>query len=473
MARFRLRTSRQAGRRLRDQAREDAQRVASELIADSVRWQTLAETDPHDAADILEEVGDDAIVSELLSQLSPDHGARILDHLRDDLGVVILETLPTSQSTEFLAAMDADEAADLCERFAEDYLADVFEQMDDESAKQIRRLLRHAPDSAGGLMTSGFASLPTGITAGEALEAIRRFHEDLDDLSYVYVTDEKAALVGVISFRDLVFRRPDVGIDEVMVPDPVTVGPSTDREEVAELSQRYNLFAIPVVDAQRRLLGVVDQDALLEAIQEEASEDFAAAVGAGAEETVYTDIGRSVRQRAPWLLVNLGLAFAVVLTLSRFESIIEQAPILAILMPVVALLGGNAGAQSLAVTIRALSTDDVPRSEIAGILGRQASIGTANGILIGTAAGLTTAGFAALRSGVTFSPATIGLIVGLAAFANLVVATVSGSAIPLTFRALGLDPALASNIFLTLITDLVGFAGFLAVGALLLPSLTG
>ena len=470
MARFRLRTSRQVGRRLREEARQNAQEVADGLFNDPQRWQNLATADPHDAADILEEVGADETVAKLIALLDAPSGAEVLDHLRDDLAVDILEDLPTSQSALFLAMMDADEAADLCEGFSESYRDQIFAELDPAAAESIQKLLRHASDSAGGLMTSGYASLPVGMTAGEAIDAIRQFHEDLEDLSYVYVTDDSEALVGVLSFRDLVFRRPGVGLSEVMVPDPVSVTVSTDREEVAELSQRYNLFAVPVVDAKKRLLGVVGKEALYEAIQEEASEDFAASVGAGAEETVYTDIGRSVRQRAPWLLVNLGLAFAVVLALGYFEEIIEEAPILAILMPVVALLGGNAGAQSLAVTIRALSTDDVPRSEIRGILGRQGSIGLLNGILIGSAAGLTAGIFALIRSG-EFSPVIIGLIVGIAAFANLLVATVSGSAIPLVFRAFGRDPALASNIFLTLITDLVGFAGFLGVGALLLPNL--
>ncbi len=471
MARFRLRTSRQVGRRLREEARQNAQKVADGLLGDPDRWRTLATANPHDAADILEEVGADETVAKLVALLDTRSGAQVLDHLRDDLAVDILEDLPTAQSALFIATMDADEAADLCQGFSDAYRDQIFAEMDSAAAANIQKLLRHAPDSAGGLMTSRYASLPVGMSAGEAIDAIRGFHEGIEDLSYVYVTDESDALVGVISFRDLVFRRPGVGLKEVMVPDPVSVAASTDREEVAELSQRYNLFAVPVVDTSKRLLGVVAKEALYEAIQEEASEDFAASVGAGAEETVYTDVRQSVRQRAPWLLVNLGLAFGVVLALGYFEEIIENAPILAILMPVVALLGGNAGAQSLAVTIRALSTDDVPRSEIKGILGRQASIGLLNGVLIGTSAGLTAALFTLLRDTGDFAPATIGLIVGVAAFANLVVATISGSAIPLVFRAFGRDPALASNIFLTLITDLVGFAGFLGVGALLLPEL--
>jgi magnesium transporter len=251
-----------------------------------------------------------------------------------------------------------------------------------------------------------------------------------------------------------------------MIHHPVAVNPLTDREDVAELAQRYNLTALPVVDQRRRLVGVVPAEAVFETIQSEASEDFAAAVGAGAEETVYSAVPSSIRARFPWLLLNLGLALLVTLSMQPFEEIIILVPVLAVLLPVVALLGGNAGAQSLAVTIRALATDDVPRTEVAGILGRQALVGLGNGIVVGTTAGFVAGGYVGIIG--EGDPTRIGVVVAIAALVNIIVATTAGAAIPLSFRALGLDPALASNIFLTLVTDLVGFAGFLAVATLML-----
>ncbi|NND84004.1 MAG: magnesium transporter, partial [Acidimicrobiia bacterium] len=414
----------------------------------------------------LEELGTEMAVP-ILGLVSAEQAAPVLEEVRDDFAVDVLEQLPRARSASILEAMAADEAADLIIWFDDDERDALFAEMDDEAATAIRSLLRYPADTAGGLMTTDFAALPMGMSAGEAIEAIRRLHEDLEDLTYVYVVDEERRLRGVISFRDLVFRRPGVGLDEAMVEDPESVRPMADREEVAELATRYNLFALPVTDQAGRLVGVVQTDAVYEVLQEEASEDFATSVGAGAEETVYTDIRVSVRQRSPWLLLNLGLALVVSIAVAGFEEILAMAPILAVLMPVVALLGGNAGAQSLAVTIRALASDDVPRTETLGILGRQAGVGLVNGVLIGAAAALVAGVFASV-AGIPESPVTIGIIVGIAALANLAIATAAGSAIPLTFRALGRDPALASNIFLTLITDLVGFAGFLGVASLLL-----
>jgi magnesium transporter len=214
---------------------------------------------------------------------------------------------------------------------------------------------------------------------------------------------------------------------------------------------------------------VVTTDAVIEAIQDEATEDFAAAVGAGLGETVYTDVTKSFRSRAPWLVLNLILATLVAWVIEQQTSIISSEPVLAALMPIVATLGGNGGNQSLAVMIRSLASDDVPRAQVTSILLRQAGVGVLNGLLLAVAAAGVT--YVLVDSGVfvsTSDPATVALVIGIACMANLLIATLSGSAIPLILRRLGLDPALASSILLTLITDAVGFGGFLLVAAALL-----
>ena len=201
------------------------------------------------------------------------------------------------------------------------------------------------------------------------------------------MVDPEGNLVGVVSFRDLVFARPGVGLDETMVVRPVSVRPETDREEVAELTQRYGLFGLPVIDHFGVLIGMVPHEAVIEAVQAEASEDFAAAVGAGPEETVFTPLLRSVSMRLPWMVVNLAMAVVVALVIERQTNVINDVgPVLAALMPVVALLGGNAGAQSLAVVIRGLAVDDVAPSRTASVLGRQFAIGAINAIPIGSLA---------------------------------------------------------------------------------------
>jgi magnesium transporter len=224
-----------------------------------------------------------------------------------------------------------------------------------------------------------------------------------------------------------------------------------------------------VTDEDGTLLGMVTTDAVIEAVQDEATEDFAAAVGAGIKETVYSDITESFRMRAPWLVLNLFLALAVALVIEQQTGLIGREPVLAALMPVIALLGGSGGNQSLAVMIRSLATDDVPRAQVPRILSRQAGVGALNGLLLAAvASGLTfvlaTTGVFQTRS----EPATLAVVVAVASLANLVIATVAGTAIPLILRRLDQDPALASSIFVTLITDVVGFGGFLLVAGLLL-----
>ena len=457
MVKFRLRAPRQYATDLRERAKSDPRDVEGYLDSHLAEWTALAEADPADAADILEELGEDA-ASDLLLDLVSKDAAEVLDELRLDLAVDIVENLSPEQSAPILHSLDPMEAADIVGSLNPDQRDAVLHVMADDISNTVERLLQYPSDSAGGLMTTAVAALPVTITAGEATEAVRRMHE-LEDLSYVYIVDEQHRLVGVLSFRDLVFNHPEVGLEEVMIADPVTVTPYTDREEVAELTTRYNLFGLPVVETDGRLLGMVTTEAVIQTIQQEASEDFATAMGAGPTETAYTSIPHSIRNRLPWLVVNLFLALGTLEAISRQSDVIVDLPVLAALMPLVATLGGNAGAQSLAVIIRALATDDVPRSEIPGILGRQLAIGATTGIVIG---GLAFA-VSLLRAEVSTAA-----VVGLAAFTNLVVATLAGSGIPLAFRRLGLDPALASNIFVTLITDLAGFGGFLLMASLLL-----
>jgi len=288
----------------------------------------------------------------------------------------------------------------------------------------------------------------------------------LEDLSYVYIVDPHGRLIGVVSFRDLVFRRPGDGLDEAMLPSPISVTTSTDREEIADLVQRYHLFGLPVVDDEGRLVGMVTTDALIEAIQEEASEDFAVAVGTRAEDSVYVPVRESIRHRLPWIAIDIVMSALVVWSVTQFDEVLTTFVVLAALMPLVARIGGDSGAQSLAVVIRGLATDGIPGSDVTRVIGREVSIGIVNGAVIGVLAGGLGYGLQTLRAGP--DPYRVGLAMAVAAWANLVLAGLAGAAIPLTLRKFGFDPALGSNLFLTTFTDLVGFAGFLAVATALL-----
>lgn len=466
--RLRLRSPRQLASRLLAAARRDHIQVADYLDANPEAWEALVEATPSDAADIIEQLDDDDAV-QLLSELPAAGAAEILEEIPPELAVELLGRFPLDELAAALSEMPSEAAADLIGELDADVGEDVLAAMTDEAEEGVRDLLAYPSDSAGGLMTTEIASLPLGLTTGEAIERIRQLHEEYEDLSYVYVVDDDSRLEGVISFRDLVFRRPGAPLADVMVPDPVSVTPHTDREEVAEIAQRYHLFGVPVVDDFGRLMGMVTSDAVIEAVQDEATEDFAAAVGAGVSENVYTGVTSSFRMRAPWLAVNLVLALLVAFVIETQTGIIGEEPVLAALMPIVALLGGNAGNQSLAVMIRSLAADAVPSAQVPGILGRQAGVGALNGLTLGALSGLVS--WMLMEAGVFESntgPGRMALVVSVSACLVLVVGSLAGSAIPVILRRLDLDPALASSIFLTLITDAVGFGGFLLLAAWLL-----
>ena len=457
---FRVPSPRRVAESLREFARRRPIEAAEYIEEHPAEWEALVEESPETAADVLEAI-DEEQAAELLAELDTEDAGDVLDEMTPESAADVIEELNPAMAADLIEEMTADQAADLIEALEEDERRAVLASLEPGPAAEIAALLAYEKDSAGGIMTTEFAALPIGLTAGEAIEAMRRLHDELGaNLWYVYVTDYSQQLAGVVSFRDLVFARPGTGLEEVMVPAPYSVTTDTDREEVSELIERHNLLALPVTDQAGRLVGMVKVGEALRAVQEEATEDITQMVGAGAEETVYTPIARSVRRRLPWLIVNLAMGILIAFAIGPFEQIIEENGVLAILMPMVALLGGNSGAQSLAVIIRAMALGDLPPGRALRAVRREFYVGLTNSVSLAIMSGLA----AWLVSGT----ARIGIVMGFAVGLNLIVAGLAGAGIPVVLRRLGLDPALASNIFLTLITDLVGFGGFLLTAQLLL-----
>ena len=465
---IRPRRPRELAQRLRRTARLRPTEVEAYLDANRELWRTLADASPHDVADILESVSPDT-AGELVSLLDREQSASVLEEVRDELAANLLEDLPSLEAASVLEEMPSEEAVDILEKMPTDTVSTLIDLMADPAGAEVSKLFHYPPDTAGGLMTTDVAVLPVGLTAGEAIERIRNIREKVEDLTYVYITDDFGMLRGVVSFRDLVFVRPSVGMDEAMEANPVKVHLTADREEINELMQRYRLAGLPVVDDLGHLQGMVTYDEVIDAVQAEASEDFAASVGAGAEETIHTGVFSSVKMRLPWLSLNLLLALIVAFVIERQTGVISSEPVLAALMPVVALLGGNGGVQSLAVVIRSMAIGDLPRARIWTVLRRQLGIGLLNGAFLAVAAMLLTVLLLSTELFASnFGAAKVAPVVGAAALANLAIATLAGTGIPIALRRLGFDPALASSIFLTLITDVVGFGGFLVVAGWLL-----
>ncbi|MCL1586842.1 MAG: magnesium transporter [Actinomycetia bacterium] len=468
---FRLPRPSQMPATLRELARRRPVEAEEYLDSHHDAWEQIAGTHPHEAADILEALDEEG-AADLLQDLDLVDAGDVLDQMRPEAAADVIEELHPRQAAGLISEMDPDQAADLIGALDPQERTAVLDALDPDTAREVESLLVFAADTAGGMMTTDFAALLADITAAEAIEALRSLHEDLgSNIRYVYVVDDAGRLLGVVAFRDLVFAAPDTSIEQVMTTDLAVVRTDTDREEVAELIQRHTLIAIPVVDSTGTLVGMVKISEAIEGIVAELGEDLTVMVGAGEEESVFTPVSTSVRRRLPWITFNLAVGIVLASVISRFEGTLATYAVLAAYMPVVALLAANSGAQSLAVMIRSMAVGDLPRGRAFRAIRREVIVGLIDGTLIAAmAAGVAamTIGLFTESGGAEIAPMEIALIVFISVWISFLVAGLVGAGIPVLLRRLGQDPALASNIFLTMVTDIVGMGGYLVVATILL-----
>lgn len=446
------------GKELRDLARSEPGQALIYLENNKALWVQIAETDPFDSADTLEEF-DPSEAGKLITSLPIETSVKIFESLRPRAIIEIVEILKDSYVEEIFKQMDTEDVVDVFERSTEDETEEILEILDKSTKLNINKRLAYPENSVGRQMSEEVAKISTGLKVKDALKELKALHDNVEDLIYVYSVDNEGKLTGVISFREIVFADENELIKNVMIQNPISVNPSSDQEEAAILIKQYELLALPVVDKSNKLIGQTTVNTALDVIQTEIAEDFSQSFGAGAEETIFTPIQKSIRLRLPWIAINMGLAFIVSLLISQFEETIASDILLAALMPVVALVGGNSGAQSLAIVIRALARNDVSDARVFEVIGKQTFIGIINGIFVGVLSFLILS-FIGLND--------YSLALSIAVFGNIFIGNLFGSSIPLMLKKIGFDPALASNIFLTLITDIAGFAGFLGIALLLL-----
>ncbi|MDC2999094.1 magnesium transporter [Acidimicrobiaceae bacterium] len=446
------------GKELRDLARSEPDQAFIYLENNKDLWVQIAETDPFDSADTLEEF-DPSEAGKLITSLPIETSVKIFESLRPRAIIEIVEILKDSYVEEIFKQMDTEDVVDVFERSTEDETEEILEILDKSTKLNINKRLAYPENSVGRQMSEEVAKISTGLKVKDALRELKALHNNVEDLIYVYSVDNEGKLTGVISFREIVFADENELIKNVMIQNPISVNPSSDQEEAAILIKQYELLALPVVDKSNKLIGQTTVNTALDVIQTEIAEDFSQSFGAGAEETIFTPVQKSIRLRLPWIAINMGLAFIVSLLISQFEETIAGDILLAALMPVVALVGGNSGAQSLAIVIRALARNDVSDARVFEVIGKQTFIGIINGIFVGVLSFLILS-FIGLND--------YSLALSIAVFGNIFIGNLFGSSIPLMLKKIGFDPALASNIFLTLITDIAGFAGFLGIALLLL-----
>ncbi|MCL1594415.1 MAG: magnesium transporter [Actinomycetia bacterium] len=470
---IRFRRPAHLGTAIRELARRKPVEAEEYLDSHQDAWEQIAGGDPHEAADILEALDEEG-AADLLKDLDLVDAGDVLDQMQPKAAADVIEELDPDDAAALISEMETDQAVDLIGALDPDEREAVLDALDPATAADVQTLLHFAPDTAGGMMTTDVASLPAGLTSGEAIEALRRLHDELGaNLRYVYVVDEEHRLTGVVPFRELVFARPHIGLEDIMDHNVAMVRTDTDREEVAELIQKYTLIALPVVDDEGRLVGMVKVAEAIEAIQAEAGEDIALMFGAGEQESVFTPVRESVRRRLPWNLVNLAAGFITVFVVAQFQDTLARYALLAAFMPLVAGLSGNSGAQAIAVTIRSLAVNELPPGREARAVRRELIVGVVRGAVIASVGAalvaFTVAVFASDGgTGANPSPQEMAVIIWVSMMIGAVTAALAGASIPLLLRRLNQDPAMASNIFLTMITDAVGFGSFLLIATWLL-----
>jgi magnesium transporter len=416
---------------------------------------------PPDQADVFEELDDSDQVA-LLPGLEAAEAANLIEELENEEAADVAERLDATTLAHIIDEMEPDEAADLLGDLNPDLARQTLAKM--AEAADVRPLLIHADDSAGGLMTSEFLLLRERTTVQEAIQALRAWQPNEDTTYYLFVVNQDQQLRGVLSLRRLIIADPHTLIGDIMNPDPITVKAGTDQEEVAHVMSKYDLLALPVVDEGGHMLGVITHDDVIDVIEDEAGEDMLYLGGVLDEERVTGPVRVSVRQRLPWLYVNLFTAFLAAGVIGLFEGTIQRLAVLAAFQSIVAGQGGNAGTQTLTVVVRSLALDEIELRDVWRVILKELAVGLLNGLAIGAAVGA----FAYLTHG---SP-VLGLIIGVSMVGNMLAAGFAGALIPLLLKKLKLDPALGSGVIVTTVTDVVGFGLFLGLATIFIQWLT-
>jgi magnesium transporter len=421
---------------------------------------SFASAHPADAARFLEG-REPAEAAAILKRLPARLAGPVTERLIPVAAGAILAELGPETTRELLADVSPRQAAAILQNLEDAMREATLTGLAPERAKGIRSLLQYPPDTAGGMMDPHITSIRIDLTAAEAVAALRRARRQT--LYYLYVTDLDGKLVGVLNMRELLLASPRDRIEPLVRKELVTISATLPRDEVADLITRRRFVALPVVDAEGYLLGVVKPDEILGALQQEAFADLQKMVGVGEDERALSPVSMVVRMRLPWLFVNLATAFAAAAVVGLFENTIEKVTALAILLPVVAGQGGNTGAQSLAIVMRGIALRELMPGTTRRLLEKE----VLGALINGTAVALVTGVAVLLWDG----RLGLMLVITLAMIVNMTAAGLAGAAIPLTLRAMGRDPAQSASIFLTTVTDVVGFAAFLGFAVVFMPYL--
>ncbi|MBK1623537.1 magnesium transporter [Afifella marina] len=392
----------------------------------------------------------------LIALMGGDFDWTALTEVDETVRDEILETIPNTAIAEAVRELDSDDAIGILEDLADEDREEILAALPLAERIKLERSFDYPEESAGRRMTTRFIAVPPFWTVGQTIDFLREDDRLPDDFTEVFVVDPRFCFLGTVSLDRLLRTKRPVRIEEIMGEVTHSVSATDDQEEVARLFERYNLLSVGVVDESDRLVGVITIDDIVDVIEEEADEDIKRLAGVGDEELTDTFVS-AVRSRFIWLLLNLGTALLASAVIGLFDGTISQMVALAVLMPIVASMGGNAGTQTMTVAVRALATRDIETINPIRFISREALVGLANGVLFAIIIGVV--------ASLWFSSTQLGGIIAVAMIINMVAAGLAGILIPLALEKAGADPAIASSVFVTTVTDVVGFFAFLGLAA--------
>ncbi len=393
----------------------------------------------------------------LVALLGTDFDFTALTEVDEAIRMEIVDAMPNEQIAQAVQELDSDDAVYILEDLDEEDQEEILAQLPFTERIRLRRSLDYPEETAGRRMQTEFVAVPPFWTVGQTIDYMREDQNLPDNFYQIFVIDPTFKLLGAVDLDRILRTKRAVKIEEVMHETRHAIPATMDQEEAAREFEQYDLLSAAVVDENERLVGVLTIDDVVDVIQQEAGEDLLRMGGVGDEELSDT-VRATSRSRTPWLLVNLGTAFLSATVIGLFDATIEQMVALAVLMPIVASMGGNAGTQTMTVTVRALATRDLDIYNAGRIIRREAAVGLINGVVFAILIGLV--------AGLWFQNPGLGAVIAMAMVINMMAAALGGILIPLLLDKSGADPAIASSVFVTMVTDVIGFFSFLGLATI-------
>jgi magnesium transporter len=387
-----------------------------------------------------------------------ENEGEVLNYLNDSIQLDILTKLSPEEVASITEGLDTDDIADLLQNLPEQVIHEVLQAMDEQDRKRLEAVLSYPEDTAGGLLNTDTITVRRNHTLDVVLRYLRRHDEIPEMTDNILVVDRNDLLIGILPLRKLLVSDPDLTVADIMDTDFQAIPVDMRQSEIAQLFERMDWISAPVVDEQGKLLGRITIDDIVDVIREESDHSINSLVGLSDEEDTFAPVLKTTRRRVVWLGINLGMAFIASTVINQFADTIDHVVALAVLMTIVANMGGVAGNQTLTLVVRSMALGQIGRTNSLWLISREVLVGILNGLLLALVAGIAVY--------LWFDDATLGMIFAAAMIINLLTAALSGAALPLILKSLSVDPALAGSMVLTTITDVVGFLSFLGLATL-------